>query len=84
MKEMSVERVAEIQDVLHKAQERKNRTEGALEQLETRMKEEYECDSVEELEVKKDQLDSQLTKLEKRFDRLLNELEEVANWDDVS
>lgn len=84
MTELSVERVAEIQESLHKAQERKSRTEGALEQLETRMREDYKCNSVEELEAKRSQLDTQLARLDKRFERLLAELEDVTEWDEIS
>ena len=78
-----IERVEEIQESLKRATDKKSRAEGALETLNTRMREEFKCGSLDDLKAKRDKFKTKAEKLEKRSDRLLEELEAVTDWDAV-
>lgn len=53
-----------------------SRMEGALDQMLSRLKDEFDCDSLEEAEAKRDKMIRARDKHEKKLDRMLKEFEQ--------
>lgn len=78
---ISVERYQKLQKAVENRQRRLDRAEGALGQLEGRLKDEFDCSSVEAAEKLVVKFEKRARAAEKTFTKSLESFEE--EWDDA-
>ena len=80
---MTVEGVAEVKKKIAVLKERKAKAEGVMESITKRWKEEFQCSSKEEVDIKVASLDEEIKEGERRTQVLLKKIEEAYPWETV-
>ena len=75
---MNIEQFQQFKSKISDCQREADRAEGQLEGLMKKLRDEFECSSVEEGESKLSELDAKLAKADKLFDAQLKEFE--SKW----
>jgi len=78
---ISIDRYQELQDSVNKKQQKLDRSKGALSQMEERLKNEFDCDSVEQAEKLLKKLEKEAAVAEKAFQKSFEAFEK--EWDDA-
>lgn len=73
------ERLEKLQRDNEAKKQERDRLQGRLDGLMQQMKEDYGCDTVEELEAKTAKLEPQIAELEEAIEAQLTEMEDYAN-----
>lgn len=73
---MDLKRYNQLKNEVDKLQREADRSEGALEQLMTKLKDEFECNTIGEAEELVLMLEKEANKAEKDYDKALEEFEE--------
>lgn len=76
---MDLKRYEKLRDDLAKIKREVDRAEGALLQLKKRLKEEFDCDSVEDAEDLLEELTEELEDKEREFEQELDRFEDLRN-----
>jgi uncharacterized protein YPO0396 len=78
---MTTKEYERIKEKIEAAKEKKNKAQGAIEQLKASLKKEFGFDSVEEAAAKEKELATEIETAEKRLESLMEELEGVTEWE---
>ena len=78
---MTTKEYERIKEKIEAAKEKKNKAQGAVEQLKASLKKEFGFDSVEEAAAKEKELATEIETAEKRLESLMEELEGVTEWE---
>ena len=78
---MTTKEYERIKEKIEAAKEKKNKAQGAVEQLKASLKKELGFDSVEEAAAKEKELATDIETAEKRLESLMEELEGVPEWE---
>lgn len=76
---MTLERVEEIKEELQESVEQRTRAKVKMEDVEASWKEEFGVSNLEEAENKKEEIQLQLNKLQKKEDSLEEEIEQLLD-----
>lgn len=80
---ITVDQIAEIKKKVSILKEKKARAEGAMENIRRRWRDEYQCNSREEVESKIKALDEEIVENEKRINILLEKIDKAYDWGSV-
>jgi chromosome segregation ATPase len=81
--EVKVEELEDIKEKIDELKSKKTKSQGALEQLLSQLKEEFGVTTVEAAQEKQDKLSQDIERDKTRRDSLLKELEEITDWEDL-
>jgi chromosome segregation ATPase len=84
MAKMTVDRIQEIRDTIDDIKDKRSRAEGKLEQILKTWKNDFDCDSVEEVEKKIVQIEGEIEGLKKKMSSLSDDIEKAADWDEIA
>lgn len=71
---MTTQELEKLEQKIKDAESEKSRAEGAKEQLEARLKEEFGCDSVAEANAKLEELEQKIRSRKEKYEELMEEL----------
>lgn len=74
---MNIQELEELKEKIDKAKEDKAKTEGAIEQIEKRWKDEFECSSVDEVKTKIEKTKNEVEELTVKRDKYIEEIQEA-------
>lgn len=74
---MEVKELQNLKDKIETAKADKAKAEGAIEQIEKRWKDEFECGSAEEVEKKIKETEAQVESLTEKRDKYIKEIEDA-------
>jgi hypothetical protein len=72
---MNSEKLMDMKDRIEKKKSEKSRLEGKKEQLESQLKREFECDSVEDAKLLIDKMDADIEELDEKIQSKEKEIE---------
>ena len=80
---MTIEKFEEINSLIEKAEKESAKSEGVIETIKKRWKEDYGFDDLESAEKKLDELTENLETTKARKEKLERKLEESYDWDSL-
>lgn len=75
------QKILNYKEQLEEAKNEKNREEGKISTLESRLKKEFECSNIKEAEEKIEELDEDIIKKDKELNKIINKIEEDYDWE---
>lgn len=77
----TTQKILDCRKKLEEAEKEKNREEGKLSTLESRLKNEFECNTIKKAEEVVEEKDNEIIKKEKELEKIINKIEEDYNWE---
>lgn len=80
---MNSNEIERIKELIQKAELEKAKAQGAKDSIKAEWKKKYGFETVEEAREKLNELNSELEKNEKKKEKLMNEILESQDWDEI-
>jgi uncharacterized protein YaaR (DUF327 family) len=80
---MNSSEIERIKELIQKAELEKAKAQGAKDSIKAEWKKKYGFETVEEAREKLNELNSELEKNEKKKEKLMNEILESQDWDEI-
>lgn len=78
---MNVEDFEKLKDKLEESKIALNRAEGVRSQLYTKLKEEFNCETLEQAKMELDRFEQEIKEEELKLDEMNKNLEAIIDWD---
>lgn len=80
---MTIEKVQEIKSLIEKAEKESAKSEGIIESIQKKWKEEFGSDTLEDAKKNLEKLENEQTQYEERLEKIYNDLLNSYDWEEL-
>lgn len=80
---VNIDDVKKIRKKIEGLKQRKAKAQGAMENIEKRWKQEFNCSTQEEVEARIQEIEEDISRREKRLEILMDKVEKAYDWEEV-